>query len=113
MDLTGDYCFLTGNTIINDITFNNDEVDDNDYFSLVATSCIAAVIAENDPKHCSSFYVHDQIERFSHVEELNADGDKYFSRMYRLFLESFNKLCEILGPKLEVDAEMSMLHTSK
>ena len=108
MDLTGDYCFSTANAIIDDIIFNTDEADDNDYFGLVAVSCIAAVIAEHEAKHHSSFYVHDWMEWFTHVEEINAEGDECFSRMYRMSLESFNKLCKILGPKLQVDAEMSM-----
>ena len=86
MDLTGDYCFLTGDTIIDDIVFNNDEVDDNDYFRLVATSCIAAVIAENEPKHHSSFYVHDQMEWFSHVEELKVEGDGTLDGTCKLLL---------------------------
>ena len=99
--------------IIDDIIFNDDEADDDNFFSLVAMSCIAAIIAKNEPKHHSSFYVYDQMEWFSHVEELNNEGDEHFIRMYRMSLESFNSLCEILGPKLQVDAEMSILHTSK
>ena len=100
--------FLTVNAIIDDFIYNTDEADDNDYFGLVAVSCIAAVNAENEPKHHSSFYVHDWMEWFTRVEEINAEGDERFSRMYRMSLESFNKLCRILGPKLQVDAEMSM-----
>ena len=54
MDLTSDYCFSTGDAIIDDIIFNDDEADDDNFFSLVAMSCIAAIIAKNEPKHHSS-----------------------------------------------------------
>ena len=63
-------------------------------------------------KRRPSFYVRDRLEWNNHVEELKAEGGDAFARLYRMKLESFTKLCDILRSEVEVHEQMSRMRTS-
>ena len=42
-----------------------------------------------------------------------AEGSDAFARLYKIELDSFTKLCDILCPEIEVDEYISMLRSSK
>jgi hypothetical protein len=46
-------------------------------------------------------------------KELMVVGGNAFSRLYRMELDSFMKLCDMLCPELEADEQMAMIRTSK
>jgi hypothetical protein len=62
---------------------------------------------EEPSKTRKSFYVRDRLEWDNHVRELTKEGPIAFCRLYRMQHSSFVKLCQIIGPFVRVNEEMS------
>ena len=61
--------------------------DDDDDFIII---CAAVAVAMNSSKiRRANFYIRDRIEWKEHVEELMAEGDDKFTRIYRMEYSSF------------------------
>jgi hypothetical protein len=60
-----------------------------------------------------SYYVRDRLIWLDHTSQLTKEGPKAFSQMYRMSLNSFNKLCIMLKDFLQVDVDMSNRRTNK
>ena len=60
-----------------------------------------------------TYHVRDRLDWDRHVQELCQEGGVAFVQLYRMDLQAFNKLCDILCPKLFKDERMSRTRTDK
>ena len=77
-------------------------------FSAVGAITTKRMKIEREQRH-----VRDRMEWQSHVSELMKEGPNAFQKMYRMSLGSFNKLCNLLRPFLEVHQEMAYVRSDK
>ena len=103
---------FTGCEILDQLIFDSDEEREEEEF-LIVCALADQYIQEQENKRRPTFYVRDRLEWGKHVEELVAEGDYAFSRLYRMEYHSFSRLCDIIRPTVEVDEEMSSLRTGK
>jgi hypothetical protein len=99
------------NTNTRNILFDDD--DDNIINAAINSQLLAdsVVLLHTTPR--PSYHVRDRLIWIAHVEELSKEGAHTFTRMYRMKIESFNKLCNYLHPFLQVDKIMSRRRTNK
>ena len=91
--------------------------DDDEMFFLTNAIMATMLIRQRQQQLCDqqqqrqssrkTFYVRDRLEWDRHVQELAEEGPHAFPRLYRMEESSFAKLCQLIGPFVCVDAEMS------
>ena len=86
---------------------DEDEQEEEDEDLLMIVALVAGVSEDTRP----SFFVRDRIIWNAHVNLLMQKGPDAFSRLYRMSLQSFNKLCGLLRPYFDVDVSMSQVRT--
>ena len=99
---------------------NDDDDDDHDMINSSAVAIraaalvvIAAAYYYNQSRAAmilsrrGGFHVRDRIHWENHVAQLNQEGHKAFTRLYRMLYASFVKLCCIIDPFMELDVVKS------
>ena len=100
----------TGDEVVDSLLFDSDEEREEETF-LIVCALAAGYIEEEENRKRPSFHARDRLEWQKHVDELLAEGNFAFSRLYRMEYHSFLKLCDIIRPKIEVDETMSRIRT--
>ena len=77
------------------LLFDSDEEGEEERM-IIMYAIVGEYINRHTKKRRPSFYVRDRLEWENHVEELMAEGGDAFARLYRMQLDSFTKLCDII-----------------
>ena len=87
--------------------------------ALVASATIAMTGAflqflhHQQGKERRPLFTQKHVNWNEHVQDLLKEGNKEFRRDYRMSLSSFNKLCNLLRPSIQVNEEMSTRRTGE
>lgn len=96
-----------------DFLMDDDDDDEDDQHRstilLLLLACLAAQYSTPRPQ----FYVRNRLEWNAHVAELHQESPQAFRQLYRMSLQSFNKLCSWIDPHVKVDPVMSSIRTGK
>jgi hypothetical protein len=93
------------------MVYSDSDTEDDNLLRGDLLKIILYIATKYDNDERSSFYTRDRCQWERHVQELRNEGA--FSRMYRMSIIAFNKLCLMLEPYLLVDTAMSTLRTKK
>jgi len=86
----------------------DDETSDSEVALLLFLAAMASHVHSRP-----NYYVRNRIEWNTHVAELHMESPQAFYQLYRMNLESFNRLCSWIDPFVKVDPVMSSVRTGK
>ena len=93
---------------------SDDDDDDKENKRNVAIGAVVGYYVDSiSPKRRALFHVRDRMEWLRHLDNLHAEGNGAFRRLYRMNYDSFVRLLGIIRPAIQVDESMSTIRSSK
>ena len=95
----------------NDDFISDEEDDDNQWINSILSESedeeeevmVLFFAAGGNSTRVKKFYVRNRLEWDAHCRELLEEGEETFARMYRMNVNSFEVLCNLIRKDIEVD----------